>query len=81
MWNFDEMSLEDLTEALEDALTVMTERYQEARAGEACSYIKDPRERECFEAGRALGYFETLDTLRSRILINGGQMDEVPPLV
>jgi len=67
MWNFDEMSREDLVKALNDALMVMSERYQEAKG----------LSKDSFQAGRELAYFETLDILRSRIEINGGQMDEV----
>lgn len=69
-WNLGEMSRDDLAEALKESLAVMDQRYQEARQQQAG---------DTFHAGRELAYFETLDILRSRIIVAGGEMDEVEP--
>ena len=70
-WDLKEMSRDELAEALEESLTVMDQRYSEAKQ----------QAKDTFQAGRELAYFETLDILRSRIIVAGGAMDEVEPPV
>ena len=56
--------------AIDQALEEMTKRYADASAAASA---------DAFEAGRKLAYYETLDILRSRLMVFGGEMDEIDP--
>lgn len=67
MIQLDDMSIDDLKNALESFVSDAFDNYREAGEG-----IQDD-----FQAGRQLAYYEVLDMIRSRIMINNGKMDDV----
>jgi len=70
MWNLDGLDRTGAIYAIDQALEEMTKRYADASAAASA---------DAFEAGRKLAYYEMLDILRSRLMVFGGEMDEIDP--
>jgi len=66
--NLENLTKQDLKYVLCDFISAASDNYQETM-----SATEDE-----MQAGRQLAYFEMLDMLRSRILIAGGEMNEIP---
>lgn len=67
MINLKSMTREECVLVIEDLYTAMKSNYQETLE----------KKNDEFDSGRQLAYFETLDMLVSRVIVNGGEAEEV----
>lgn len=67
MINLNNMSREECVQVIEDLYQAMSDNYRETLEAK----------NDEFESGRQLAYYETLDMLVSRVIVNGGIGDEV----